>query len=281
MGEVANSAKQPAGDAWGPPRAPRDLAPAVLGEVDAKQPRGAADDQFELLDRVEIEPHRDAEAVAQRRGEQALAGGRPDQGEARQLDPDRAGRRPLADHQVERAVLHRRVEHLLDRRSEAVDLVDEQDVAVLEVGEQRREIAGLGDYRARSGAEADAHLARQDPGERGLAESRRAVEQDMVERLAAALRGVDEDAEVLARRLLADELGEALRPKRRVRVLGRPLGRRDPGGVGCHLPLIRRSSARRQAANGERRMLLDRRTMMTGAAATLAAGPALARKPAA
>ena len=184
-----------------------------------EQPRGAADDLLQLLDGVEIEPDRNAEAVAQRRRQKPLPRGRADQREARQVDPHRARRRPLADHQVERAVLHRRIEHLLDRGVEAVDLVDEQDVAVLEVGEQRGEVARLGDHRARGRAEADAHLAREDPGERGLAEPRRAVEQHMVERLAAALRGVDEHAQILARGLLADELVEALRPKRRVGIL--------------------------------------------------------------
>ena len=132
----------------------------------------------------------------------------------------RARRRAFADHQVERAVLHRRVEDFLDRGGEAVDLVDEQDVAVLEVGQQGGEVARLGDHRARGGAEADPHLAREDSGERGLAEPGRAEEQDMVERLAARFGGVDEDAQILARALLADEFVEALRPKRGVGVLG-------------------------------------------------------------
>ena len=101
-----------------------------------------------------------------------------------------------------------------------MDLVDEQDVAILEVGEQRGEVARLGDHRARGRAEADAHLAREDLGQRRLAEPRRAVEQHMVERFAAALRGVDEHPQVLPRRLLADELVEGLRAKRRVGVFG-------------------------------------------------------------
>ena len=54
---------------------------------------------------------------------------------------DGARRRPLADHDVELKVLHRRVEHLLDDRAQAMDLVDEQHVARLQVGEQRREVA--------------------------------------------------------------------------------------------------------------------------------------------
>ena len=138
-----------------------------------------------------------------------------------------ARRRPLADHQVERAVLHRRIEHFLDRGREAVDLVDEQHVAVLEIGEQRGEIARLGDHRAGGGAEADAHLARDDLRQRGLAEPRRAEEQDMVERLAARLGGLDEHAQVLARGLLADELVEMLGAQRGVDVLGLARGGED------------------------------------------------------
>ena len=199
-----------------------------------KQPRSAANDLLQLLDRVEIQPNGNSEAVAQRRRQQALPRRRADEREARQIDPHRPRRRAFADHQVERAVLHRRIEHFLDRRIEAVDLVDEQDVAVLEIGQQRGEVARLGDHRARGRAEADAHLARKNSGERRLAEPRRAVEQHMVERLAAAFRGVDEDAEILARRLLPDELVEAFRAKRRIGVLGRALRRRDSGGVGGH-----------------------------------------------
>ena len=113
--------------------------------MEIEQGRGARHHLLQLVDGVEMEPDRDAEAIAQRRGQQALARGGADQGEARQVDPDRARRGSLADHQIERAVLHRRIEDLLDRRREAVDLVDEQHVAVLEIGEQRGEIARLGD----------------------------------------------------------------------------------------------------------------------------------------
>ena len=67
LGEVAHPAQQPPGDARGAARPPRDLAGAVLGQREAEQARGAADDLLQLLDRVESEPDRDAEPVAQRR----------------------------------------------------------------------------------------------------------------------------------------------------------------------------------------------------------------------
>ena len=48
------------------------------------------------------------------------------------------------------------------------------------------------------------------------------------------LRMRDEHAQILARRLLADELVEALRPQRGIGIFGRALGRSDSGGVGGH-----------------------------------------------
>jgi hypothetical protein len=46
----------------------------------------------------------------------------------------------------------------------------------------------------------------------------------MVERVAAPPRRIDEDAQILARRLLAHELVEALGPERRVHILGAAIG---------------------------------------------------------
>jgi hypothetical protein len=152
-------------------------------------------------------------------------GGGAARGEFGQVDADRAGGRPLADHQIEHAVLHRRIEDLLDRGREPVDLVDEEDVAILEIGEQGGEIAGLGDHRPRGGAKADAELARDDLGERRLAEPRRPEEEHMIERIAPRPGGRDEHPQILPRRLLPDELVERLGAQRRIQVLGPALGR--------------------------------------------------------
>ena len=101
------------------------------------------DDLLKLRLRVETQPHRNAEAVAQRIGEEAGARRRADERERRQIDLDRARRRLLPDDEVELEILHGRIEDFLDRRIEPVNLVDEQDIALLEIGEERREVAGL------------------------------------------------------------------------------------------------------------------------------------------
>src|SRR5262245_22278396 len=209
--EIAQSAHQAAGNARRAARAPRHLAGPVLAHFNAEHPAAAAHDREQLVIAVDFEPDLNAEAVAQRRGEETGAGGGADQGETGKLDADRPGGRAFADDQVELEVLHCRVEDLLDRGIEPMDLVDEEDVAFLEIGEERREIAGAGDHRAGGGAEIHPKLARHDLRERRLAEPRRAGEENVVEGLAAGAGGGDEDLEIGTRLGLADKVGEALR----------------------------------------------------------------------
>src|SRR6266851_1680166 len=123
-----------------------------------------------------------------------------------------------------------------------MDLVDEQHVALFEIGEQRGEIAGLRDHGARGGAEADAELARHDLRQRGLAEAGRTDEQHVIERLAALACRLDEDREILARLRLADKLRQELRAQRGIgRILVAALGRRDAGGRGHGIRIARRT----------------------------------------
>ena len=187
----------------------------------------------QLLGAVELEPGDDAEAVAQRVGQHAGAGGRADQGEGLQVELDRARRRAVADHDVDLVVLERRIEDLLDHRREPMDLVDEEHVVLLEVGQDRRQVLGLLQHRARGRAQVDAELVGDDVAERRLAEAGRAEQQHVVHRLAAHPRRADEDLELLARLGLADVLGAgpwAAAPARSPPRRARPDGRRRPAG---------------------------------------------------
>ena len=56
---------------------------AVRSKPSTRAPRSTIEQQF--VGRIEIEPHRNAETVAQRRGDQAGARGGADQRERRQL----------------------------------------------------------------------------------------------------------------------------------------------------------------------------------------------------
>ena len=95
---------------------------------------------------------------------------------------------PVAGHELDAEVLHRRVEVLLDDRLQAVDLVDEQDVAAAERGEDARQVALALERRARGHAHLGPQLVREQVRQRGLAEPGRPGEQHVVERLAALAR---------------------------------------------------------------------------------------------
>ena len=114
----------------------------------------------ELVGRVVVEPEGEPEAVAQRRRQQPGARRRADERERRQVERQRPRGRPLADDDVEPEVLERRVEDLLDRAVEPVDLVDEEDVARLERGQDRGDVALALERRPGDLADRDAELAR-------------------------------------------------------------------------------------------------------------------------
>ena len=147
---------------------------------------------------------------------------------------------PLADHDVELEVLHRRVQDLFDGPGEAMDLVDEEDVAVVEVGEDGGEVTGALQRRAAGDPEPDLHLGGHDPGEARLAQAGRAGEEQVVDGLAAP--GAEQDVEMLLQPRLTDELVEPAGPQRRL--LGRlhRVGAARSSSSGRALPRSRRAA---------------------------------------
>ena len=132
-----------------PAPAPGDRPDRGVVDADAEDHRRALDDRGQVVVGVEVEAVGGTEPVTQRGADASRAGRGADHGERLQAEPQRPCRRALADHDVEGVVLHRRIEDLLDRAVQAMDLVDEQDVALLERGQDRREVAGPLDRRAR------------------------------------------------------------------------------------------------------------------------------------
>ena len=198
----------------GVPRPRRAMARiAGVVDADAEDDRRALDDRGQLVVGVEVEPVGRPEPVAQRAADPAGAGRGADDRERLEAEPERPRGRSLADHDVERVVLHRRVEDLLDRAVEPMDLVDEQDVALLERGQDRGEVAGPLDGGSRGVLDVHAELARDDRREGRLAETGRAVQEDVVGRLSPALRRGQQHRQVGLDLALADVLVERARPQ--------------------------------------------------------------------
>ena len=202
----------------------------------------------ELLGLVEVQVPGEAEPVAQRRGQQPGPGGGPDQGERGDVERDRGRAGALADHDVDPEVLHREVQHLLGRAGEAVDLVDEDDLALLQRGQHGREVARPLDRGAAGDAQRGAELGRDDHRDRRLAEPGRPRQQHVVRRAAASQGAAQQQGELLADPLLADEVVEPLGPQR---ALDHPLvavGQRRDNAVGSVSSLSSHASRRRSSS---------------------------------
>ena len=153
----------------------------------------------------------DPEALAQRRRKHAGPRRRADQRKTAQRKLERLGVRAAIDDEIDLKVLHRRIEELFYDAPEPMNLIDEEHVAFFERRKDADEIFGLLERRPARRPKVRAQLARDESCQRRLAEPRRAVEQNVFERLAALLGGVDRDVQVLDDALLPDVLFEGSR----------------------------------------------------------------------
>ena len=136
------------------------------------------------------------ETGQQRSGEQAAAGGGADEGEAGQVQANAPRVGALVDDDIQLEIFHRRIEVFLDRLLQPMDFVDEQNVALLQVGEKPGQVAGFLDGRSAGALEVRAHGLGDDVGQRGLAQPGRPAEQNVIDGFRALLRG----ATVISRR---------------------------------------------------------------------------------
>lgn len=99
-----------------------------------------------------------------------------------------------------------------------MNLVDKQHVVLVEIGQYRRQIARPLDRRSARDAKLYAELVGNDVRKRGLTQSRRTVQQHVVERLAALFRRLDKDAEIRLDLLLAHVIGQTFGAQRYVEI---------------------------------------------------------------
>ena len=58
----------------------------------------------------------------------------------RKIYADRTGGRTFSDDDIQREILHRRIQHLFDLLGKTVDLIDKENVSIGKIGQKRRQI---------------------------------------------------------------------------------------------------------------------------------------------
>ena len=94
-----------------------------------------------------------------------------------------------------------------------MDLVYEQHVSCLEIGDHGGQVTGSLECRSRRSTELGTHRGGEDGTERGLAKSRRPREQHVVDGLTSPPCGFDQDRQPFLEGGLADEVLHASGPK--------------------------------------------------------------------
>jgi hypothetical protein len=114
----------------------------------------------------------------------------------------------LADDEINAKIFHGGIENFLDGGLEAMNFVEEEDFLQRERGEDGSEVPLAFEERSGTGFDGDVELVGDDLGESGFAESRRAIEEDVIKGFAAITSGLESDGDVFLDALLANVLGE-------------------------------------------------------------------------
>ena len=91
----------------------------------------------------------------------------------------------MIDDDVQFEILHRGIQIFLNGLLQAVDFINEQHIAFLKVGQQTREVCSLLNGWATRAFEISTHCFGENVRNGGLAQTRRAGKQDVIERLVA------------------------------------------------------------------------------------------------
>src|SRR2546425_9982201 len=153
----------------------------------------------------------DPKTFAERGREQPRPRRRADHGKRPELVSKGAGVRTLFDHEVDAEVLHRRIQELLNSPRQPMDLIDEQYVTGLQVGQDAHQVAAALQRRPGGRDDVRAHLVSDHVRQRRLAQPGGPVQQDVVARLGALFGGLDADPQAFHDLGLADAFVQRLR----------------------------------------------------------------------
>ena len=161
-----------------------------------------------ILRLVKLEAMDDSETRTKRRGDQSRAGGGPDQREMTQVKRMDARAGSLADDEVHAKIFHRRIKNFFDGGLQAMNFIKKKNFLGFERSENGGEVAFALEKRTSAGFDRDVQFVGDDLRESGFAESRRTVQQNVIERFAAIARGFERNGNIFFDALLADIFGK-------------------------------------------------------------------------
>ena len=155
-----------------------------------------------------------SETSAQGSRNQTGARCRSYQSKLRQLQLYRARGSALSNQQIQVVILHGRIKLFFERRNQTMDFINEEHVAFLKVGQQRRNVSRLFDRWSSSAAQFCAHLVSDDVRQRSFPQSRGPSQQDVIQRFLPAQRSLHINTQIVFGFALADVFSQPGRTQR-------------------------------------------------------------------
>ena len=116
-----------------------------------------------------------------------------------------------------------------------MDLIHKENIIFVQIGQKCRQISRFFNGRSGGNAEIDAHLIGDDAGQRCLAQTGRAVEQNMIQRFLPHPRRLDEHLKVAFCLFLTNILPQRFRTQRGFVVILQRMGGRQDRLLSAHL----------------------------------------------
>ena len=201
------------------PRTERYLTRRLFFNENIQYARRAAHNMLEVGRIVVFQGTVNAEASPQRRGKKTLAGSGADQRKGSQINAHRTRTRSLIYHNINHIVLHCRVKIFLHFGRKTVNFIDKQHISLFQGSEQTRQITRAVQHRTGGNLHIHPHLIGDDMCKGSLSQTRRAVEQRMIQGFSAHLGRLNINIQVLDDFLLAGEIFQLLRADNSVQFL--------------------------------------------------------------
>ena len=181
---ITKAPQEPVGDPWHAATPGGEVVDRCIVDRQVELAGRADEDGGDLFVTIPVEAEDRPKPVTQGSRNPVDVGCGTDQGERGDRQREGRGLWTSADDDIDPEVLHGSVEDLLNSRTKSVDLIEEEDVTAFEIGEDGDEVASPLKRRSGGGPETRPGRGSNDPGERGLAEPRWAVEEEVFDRFA-------------------------------------------------------------------------------------------------
>jgi len=142
----------------------------------------------------------------QRRSQQTAAGSSTHHRKRIQVNLNAPCRRTFIYHDINAVILHCRVQVLFHNWRKPVNFIDKQHIIRFQTGKHSRQIARFIEHRTGSNLKTNSQFIGNNIGKRRFSQSRRPVQQYMIQRLATQAGCFNEDTQIVHHLILSAEV---------------------------------------------------------------------------